>query len=210
MVNREAEKQSAEDWRPVTGFEGSYEISRTGIVRSLARTAIGRIGRNGEPIRRRVHPKIKTPHIDHNGYQAVHLHGASETGRSPSYRVHRLMCVAFNGPPPFEGAICRHLNDDRLDNRPENLAWGTVADNTADARRNNRMAIGARVGGATLTEANVLEIRRRVGAGEKCLTIAIEYGVTDANVWRAAHGVSWKHLPGSLPRRRSAKNEATA
>jgi hypothetical protein len=44
-------------------------------------------------------------------------------------KVHRLVCEAFHGPPPFERAVVLHLNENALDNRPENLRWGTQKEN---------------------------------------------------------------------------------
>jgi hypothetical protein len=46
-----------------------------------------------------------------------------------TYKVHRLVCEAFNGPSPFQGAVVMHLNENSDDNRPENLAWGTQKQN---------------------------------------------------------------------------------
>jgi hypothetical protein len=51
--------------------------------------------------------------------------------------VHKPICEAFNGPAS-PGQVCRHLNDDKTDFRPKNLAWGSQMDNMADAKRNGR------------------------------------------------------------------------
>lgn len=45
-----------------------------------------------------------------------------------TFKVHRLVCEAFNGPS-LPGQVCMHLNEDASDNRPENLAWGTQKQN---------------------------------------------------------------------------------
>lgn len=44
-------------------------------------------------------------------------------------KVHRLVCEAFHGPPPFVGAVVIHLDENALNNRPENLKWGTQKEN---------------------------------------------------------------------------------
>jgi hypothetical protein len=49
-------------------------------------------------------------------------------------KVHRAVCSAFNGPPPFENAVVMHLNENSLDNRPDNLAWGTQKQNLNSSR----------------------------------------------------------------------------
>ena len=49
--------------------------------------------------------------------------------RGKNYKVHRLICEAFHGPSPFEGAVVIHKDENALNNRPENLKWGTQKEN---------------------------------------------------------------------------------
>lgn len=49
--------------------------------------------------------------------------------RRHTYRVARLICEAFNGPPPFVGAVCMHSDENARNNVPGNLAWGTQRQN---------------------------------------------------------------------------------
>lgn len=49
--------------------------------------------------------------------------------KGKTYRVARLVCEAFNGPPPFNGAVCMHRDENSANNAPENLAWGTQKEN---------------------------------------------------------------------------------
>jgi len=44
-------------------------------------------------------------------------------------KVHRLVCEAFHGPAPFERAVVIHIDENALNNRPENLRWGTQKEN---------------------------------------------------------------------------------
>lgn len=46
-----------------------------------------------------------------------------------TYKVHQLVCEAFNGAKPFEKAVVMHLDENAANNRPSNLAWGTQAEN---------------------------------------------------------------------------------
>lgn len=121
-----------EEWRPVPGHEGMYEVSNFGRVRSLDRIVIeppSDVRKNGRRIRRK--GKVLTP----RRYKSGHLHVSFGRGR-PS-RVHRVVYEAFVGPIP-EGALVRHLNDDPTDNRVENLAVGSHSDNRHDAVRNGK------------------------------------------------------------------------
>jgi hypothetical protein len=51
------------------------------------------------------------------------------SGVGRNMKVHRLVCEAFHGPPPFEAAIVMHIDDDPANNRPENLKWATQKEN---------------------------------------------------------------------------------
>lgn len=73
-------------------------------------------------------------HPDRHGYLGVRL---TSSGRRTKFKVHRLICETFHGPRP-EGRQARHLDGDKLNNRAENLAWGTVAENAADRTAHGR------------------------------------------------------------------------
>lgn len=51
------------------------------------------------------------------------------TWRGRTYRVARLVCEAFNGSAPFDGAVCMHIDEDSRNNSPTNLKWGTQKQN---------------------------------------------------------------------------------
>lgn len=116
-----------EEWRPVPGYEGIYEITASGRVRSVDRTITDSVGH--EYLRQGAEKVVS---VRDTGYYGVCL---SREGKNRIHKVHRLIYEAFVGPIP-EGAIIRHLNDVRTDNRLENLAPGTHADNRCDSVRN--------------------------------------------------------------------------
>lgn len=84
--------------------------------------------------RARSHPKMLVPTIKQGGYLAVHMR-LKDNGRPSLMSVHRLVAEAFLGPSPFPEAVVRHLDGERTNNRPQNLAWGTQRDNAADRWR---------------------------------------------------------------------------
>jgi len=49
--------------------------------------------------------------------------------KGKTYKVSRIVCEAFNGPPPFSEAVCMHLDEDARNNTHSNLAWGTQKEN---------------------------------------------------------------------------------
>ena len=109
-----AAKGVAEEWRSIEDCP-DYEISSSGNVR---RNLSG--GRK----------LILKPAPSRFGHLNISVYNGKKQFRTS---VHRLVCRAFNGPPPFLGAVVRHLNGVPDDNRPENLAWGTYLENSADA-----------------------------------------------------------------------------
>lgn len=109
-----------EEWRPIPGYEGIYQVSDLGRIRSLPRR--GTLG------------GIRKVRLRPDGYYDVEL---SRDSVKAKLLLHRLIAAAFC--PRAEGqAVVRHLNDNRDDNRVVNLAWGTDSDNVADAIRNGR------------------------------------------------------------------------
>jgi len=79
--------------------------------------------------------RAEMPHGGYRTYGGQPRYGDLEDGRyhiifkGHCYKVHRLVCEAFNGPKPFDGAVVMRLDEDETNNRPENLAWGTQKEN---------------------------------------------------------------------------------
>lgn len=115
-----------EEWRPVVDWEGYYEVSSHGRVRSLARAILA-----GGSVRNR-RARILRPRPQRQGYVMICLH---RDGARLDVCVHQLVAEAFHGPRP-EGLLVCHINDVKTDNRPENLQYGTRSENGRDAVRN--------------------------------------------------------------------------
>ncbi len=121
-----------EVWRPAVRWEGYYEVSDQGRVRSLdrlvsARTALGKeysYFKRGRVLR----GGLATEKL----YPQVRL---MADGRHEFAYVHRLVLESFTGPPP-EGAECCHLDDDPQNNHLSNLRWDTHRNNAFDITRN--------------------------------------------------------------------------
>ena len=116
----------SEEWRPVPGFEGQYEVSSLGRVRGLARP-VTQMSRHGTPFTRLIPARVLRPGKASNGYFTVML------GRTGGSRcVHELVAEAFHGPRP-PGHDTRHKDGSRDNNRADNLEWGTRSQNIEDA-----------------------------------------------------------------------------
>lgn len=135
---------------------------------------------------------------NHGGHVVIHL--GTVNGRRRREYLHTLILELFVGPRP-DGHYARHLNDIGTDNRLDNLAWGTPAQNSEDARRNNGhyWARGERASRAKLTESQVLEARKRRADGETWTALAESYGLSQAGI-RHAVTKHWRHLDALSPR----------
>tara|TARA_Y100000815_G_scaffold19284_1_gene16561 strand:- start:52 stop:510 length:459 start_codon:yes stop_codon:yes gene_type:complete len=71
----------------------------------------------------------KASKIAAHEYRHVMVKRWGDGPRQQPRKVHQLVCEAFHGPKPFPGAVVIHLDEDALNNRPENLKWGTQKEN---------------------------------------------------------------------------------
>lgn len=141
--------------RPIPGYPG-YVVSESGVVYSL-------------PKRRHFSTTIilrqtKNPH----GYFTVAITG---NGKNTTVAVHRLVALAFYGPPPTPEHEVRHLDGSRDNNHFDNLRWGTVAENAADkvrhGRHNHGPSHGEKVRKGLLSGLSFEERSRRIKEGQK-------------------------------------------
>lgn len=121
-----------ERWLPVPGYEGFYEVSDRGGVRSVDR-AITRKGRKASDRVRRAGGVLNCPQ-DQDGYPRASL---SRDNRRCRFYVHVLVLEAFVGPRP-EGMECLHGDGDPSNNRLCNLHWDTPSENQLDRVRHGR------------------------------------------------------------------------
>lgn len=123
-----------EVWKSIDGWP--YEVSSKGRVRSL---------------------RLVQQHDSADGYMRVHFYDGQDTLHP---LVHRLVAVAFIGPPPSPDHVVSHLNGDPSDNRPDNLAWATVHENAAQRAAHGNYKKGEDAINAKLTMVQAREIRR--------------------------------------------------
>ena len=108
-------------WKPIPKFEGWYEVSNFGEVRSVDREVNYKT--SGKSFRKGI---VLKPKINKHGYKEVVL---VMNSKRYCYRVHRLVALAFI-PNPFNLPCINHLNEDKLDNKASNLEWCTQQHNT--------------------------------------------------------------------------------
>lgn len=176
--------QDHEEWRPVVGYEGLYEVSSHGRVKRLP--FVGNLGT-------RFHGKILSQSLS-NGYPFVGLRDAD--GKQSSPRIHALVAAAFIGKRP-KGKVVNHIDFDKTHNHVSNLEYVTHRENIQHSARHARHS-------GTLTLEQVQALRSLV---ERDPAIDLDYvalrlGVTLACVCGVLDCRSYYLVPnkdGSLP-----------
>lgn len=134
IIDTEAFLALSEIWLPVPGFEGRYEVSDLGRVRSLDHRV--RLVVRGIETQRRVSGRILRPGPTRSGHVSVAI------GKGNSRLVHQLVLEAFEGPCPA-GLEVLHRNHVPSDNRLANLTYGTRSENIKMDYRDGRRAVSA-------------------------------------------------------------------
>ena len=162
-----------EEWRPVVGHEGRYEVSNLGRVKSFW-------NQGGRGKSRRLEPKILVQSRGHCGYPVVWLKGKT-------LLVHRIVAAAFLGPCP-PGLQVRHLNGIPSDVRPENLEYGTSKQNSDDRERHGRTPRGECHSRIRITDDQVKELRHLWSNGWSQSRLAKKFDMTPAGAYAIAIG----------------------
>lgn len=172
-------------WKPVTGYEGLYEVSNAGDVRRCGNDALGR---------KRYIGRLLYKATIRGGYLRVILHGKAKK----TYTIHRLVADAFIGPRP-EGCGVNHKNGNKTDNRPQNLEYCTQEENNRHAREvlGVRPPKGKNHWKAIFNDADILRMRRMRKRGIRVKEIATEYGISMGYASVITRGLVWKHVPMS-------------
>lgn len=169
--------------REIPGHPNYYATSDGKILSDRRRT--------GDPSQMRI---LKPATEKSNVIRGAYSREMVMLGRGANRRVHRLVCLAFHGEAPEGKCEVAHLNGNPMDNRPENLAWKSTAENEADKVSHGTSNRGSRHGMHKLTEEAVTEMRKLRAEGCSQALLAERYGVSQTQVSQVTRGLAWTWL----------------
>ena len=168
LVLGDRDRGSNEIWMPIPGYEGRYEASSLGRIRSL---------RSGGLV-------LKTP-PDRDGYPHVSLR---REGKLRVVHVHRLVAETFHGPSRPVHREVAHLDGNRANARADNLKWCSKVENHSHKRLHGTHQAGEKHPRAKLTNSDVIAIR---ASGERYADLAKRFGVSRHTISDIRRGRRW-------------------
>lgn len=164
-------------WKPIPGYNGIYEVSNIGRVKRLARQVESPHPLCTVPRKIRIKDIILKNNTDIYGY---HTSTLIKDKTPKTYKVHRLVLLAFVGP---SNSVCNHINSVKTDNRLENLEYVSVSENNRHKVKYHTRS--------KIDELAVKEIRSSSKSNKQ---LAKKFGVTPKHVWGIKNFYSWKDV----------------
>ena len=166
-------------WKSVFGFEGFYEASSDGEIRSIRR--------QNPKNKRFMGGNIVKPILGSKGYYVVNL---TKTGTRKQVFLHKLILEAFIGPRPQNLQAC-HNDGNRLNCNIENLRWDTASGNHKDKRKHGTWQVGEKANNVKLTNDIVRFIREQKLTPKQAVKM---FDTSLTNAKRIVSRKTWTHL----------------
>jgi len=169
----------AETWKDIEGYQGLYQVSDAGRVKSLPNS------------KHKAELILKHWIQNTKGYHYIYLRNGR--GEKRSFAVHRLVLEAFVGKRP-NGKQCAHSDGNPANNNLDNLRWATAKENIDDRKRHGRTASGENNGSAKLDEKCVKTINKLKHTGVSAYEIGHLACVSTATIDRVWRGETWRDI----------------
>lgn len=175
-----------EIWKDIKGYEGLYQISNKGRVKSLARVIKRNNGRE-LPLKER----IKNDVYDNKGYSRINL---SKNGKSKKHSVHRLVANAFLIKQKHQDQV-NHIDGDKKNNDVSNLEWCTGKENVRHSYAIGKAShVGERNTFATINDDIAREIIKLKDSGLTAKKVGQKVGASKNVVYSIWQGKTWTHV----------------
>ena len=184
-----------EIWKDIPGYEGLYQASTLGNIRSLDKI----VPKWNKPYKRKVKGKILKKNLINGGYLAISLHKNKE---QKSYKISRLIAKTFI-PNPNNKPEVNHINSIRTDDRVSNLEWCTRSENMLHSYKyGNNTQVGSNNASSKLTDEKVIKMRSMYKTKKyKQKELAKIFNVSKITAHNVLRHKTWTHLENELPPR---------
>jgi hypothetical protein len=175
-----------EVWLDIPDYEGLYQASSFGRIRSIDRKILCKDGRS-----KLIKGTTLTPTKTKHGYLALALccNGVPQT-----HTVHKLVSRAFLGFRPEQMQV-NHLDGNKSNNAASNLEYCTPSENTRHAFRTGLNLSKGEVNPSAKLKANdIKSIVARASNGETLRSIAASYGLVVSSIWAIVNNKAWRHI----------------
>ena len=180
-----------EIWKDIEGYEGCYQVSNLGFIKSLERVIITKQG-----LKKRHKERILKNTLFGTGYLCVPL---TKNGTRKNYQVHRLVAQAFI-PNPENKRTVNHKDSDKTNNCVENLEWHTHKENVNHSWKTGTSQphsknIGENCGTSKLTEDRVFLIKWLLEHSDlEQKNIAYIFDISTTTISNIKNNIVWKHI----------------
>lgn len=182
---------SIEIWKDIPKYEGRYQVSNQGQVKSCQRIIKEYDSRWGQERTKRLKERIMKPAVLTDKYSTV---GLSKNAIMTTHGVHRLVLLAFIGPCP-KNMECCHRDGNKRNNKLSNLRWDTRKGNFRDNIANGTILRGEKNPMVKLKENDVREIRKlwKIGIHTQ-RELGDLFGVAQITISLIVTYKRWKHI----------------
>lgn len=177
-----------EEWKDIPGYEGLYQVSTTGIVKSYDKIRFD----YRHPINGRLYKSIILRPLKLREYVGVRL---TRNYKEATYPIHRLVALTFI-PNPSNKPYVNHIDFNTLNNNVTNLEWCTQLENVHHTMKHGRMITprGEQNGHAKIKDKQVMKIVKMHRSGMTTTDIAKIFKVHRCSIGSIVFGRSFKHI----------------